>query len=481
MAQRGLPKAKIGVQFPASAFSKDFKNVKYTNDSKVYIVALVNYSMIKGDKISKEKLEVLYEKEKFSYIQLAKYFSCSKNTIAYWLRKYDIKTRTPSQSMKLFSGKKGKISKEELYRLFIDEKLTPEEIAKKYNYKFNTIVNKLGKHKILNKFSKGKMVEISKSELKRLYLNKKLTSYDIAQKFGCCQASVWKKLKQYDIKRRDSNSSCYFNIPSKRLLERLYVKERLSTWEIEKRYGFSRSTVHRHLKKYGIIMNRAESHIKYPRKDFDGNALKKAYLIGFRIGDLRVRKNWENGNTLQIDCGSTKLSQIKLIKKLFEPYAHVWTSRPNKNGKFQIQVHANLSFSFLLNKSVPGWVFKNKETFFSFFSGFTDAEGSIGIGKRKLAFYSLGNYDSELLNRIRNQLIRYNLPCNKLSISYRRGRKIFEKYYCNHDYYGLMITKKDTLLKLITLIKPYLKHEDKIHNLMLAETNILDRDEKYGK
>src|SRR3989344_8895912 len=115
-------------------------------------------------------------------------------------------------------------------------------------------------------------------------------------------------------------------IPSIKDLEKWYVDEKLSTWKIEKKYGYCRGTLHRYLKKYGLNRNLSVSHIVYPRKPFSGNLVEKAYLIGFRLGDLRVRKggHTERSETIKVDCSSTKIEQINMIKKLFSKYGRVW-------------------------------------------------------------------------------------------------------------------------------------------------------------
>ena len=140
----------------------------------------------------------------------------------------------------------------------------------------------------------------------------------------------------------------------------------------------------------------------YQKNDFSGNLREKAYLIGFRLGDLRVRKIWENSETIHVDCGSTIKEQIELIKNLFKDYGQVWISKPNKKGKVQMECYLNRTFEFLLSKKIPEDLLKDKENFFAFLAGFTDAEGTIGISKG-MAYYSVVNQNKKYLNYIRNK------------------------------------------------------------------------------
>ncbi len=321
---------------------------------------------------------------------------------------------------------------------------------------------------------------IPKVDLRNLYLNKKLTTYNIADIYNCSQGTVWKRLKEFNIKTRSSWNKV--DLPKTKLKD-LYIKNRLSTWQIEKRLKISRGTIYRKLVEYDIqIRNLAQSHIIYPRKNFDGNKTKKAYLIGFAIGDLRVRKVYKNSETIHIDCGSTKKEQIKLISDLFKPYGRVWISKPNKIGATQIECFLNNSFNFLLRKRIliDSWILKNKKYFAAFLAGFTDAEGCISITHKGLAFYSLGNYNSQLLSQIRNQLLKSGIESPKLTEGKIKGYIGKEGYANNQNYWSLRLNRKVYLLKLFALIGPYLKHFTKIRGVKKAKENIKMRNKKYG-
>ncbi len=433
--------------------------------------------------IQKEELRDLYLKEKLPLSKIAEKFGCSKNTIAYWLRKYKIKLREQSQSMKLFVNKPGiRIPKDELYDDFKNKKLRLSEIAKKYDCKICTAVNRLRKYHITHKFSNCKRVAINKKTLEGLYIKDRLTTYQIAELYVCCQATIWKMLKKYGIKRRNPyelNS----RIPSKAFLKKLYITQGMSTWGIERVHGYCRSTLHRNLRKYGMIRNRAQSHMTYPRKDFSGDLIEKAYLIGFRLGDLRVRKKWENSETIHVDCASSIKEQIELIKRLFSPYGHVWISKPNKEGNIQIECSLNLSFGFLLDYYIPKGLLRDKKQFFAFLAGFTDAEGCISINNKNQAWYSLTNQDKELLKIIRGKLINLGIDCPNLNLNSKKGapRVDGEKvYYSNKDCWMVTISKKANMYQLLVSIEPYLKHGKKVKNLKLCKANIIERNRRFG-
>jgi hypothetical protein len=320
-------------------------------------------------------------------------------------------------------------------------------------------------------------VKISSSQLNELYTNQKLNTYQIAQKLNCCQATVWKRLVRFNIKRRtpyELNS----NVPQKNKLIEYYLNKKLSTWKIEKRYGFSRGTVHRKLKEYGIgTRDLATSNIVNKRKDFSSNLIEKAYLIGFRIGDLGVRKIWPNSKTITVASGSTIKEQIELIKSLFKEYGKV-KIKTARNKKINIWVALNESFIFLLSKEIPPWIEKNEKLFLSFLAGFTDAEGNIGI-YNKQAVFQIGNYNKNILSFICNNLNKLGIVCNGPYESDTSKYFSPEGYGHSQNYFQIRVNRKDSLLKLFNLLRQYIKHKNKIKALKKAEKNIINRNIKY--
>jgi len=325
-------------------------------------------------------------------------------------------------------------------------------------------------------------ITISKKELKELYEKKKMTSYEIADFYGCCQCTVWKRLKEFGIKRLPNGRKTV--VISKTKLRDLYIRQKLSSRKIAKIYGCAYSTIDSKIRKYGFpIKTLAAAHITTHRKDFDGNKTDKAYLIGFAMGDLRARKMYPNSETINIDCGSTKQEQIDLIYKLFKPYGRVWISnKPNQNGATQIECSVNFSFDFLLKKRdlIDDWVLKNKRFFWAFVAGFSDAEGCIAISNKNSAYYSLGNYNRELLEQIRSFLCKNKVICSKLHESKTKGKICFEKYFHNQNYWQLSICRKESLFLFLNSVEPYVKHAQKQRALQQAKDNILLRNRLFG-
>jgi hypothetical protein len=323
--------------------------------------------------------------------------------------------------------------------------------------------------------------DIDCSKLEGLYLKKKYSLFKIGKILGFSSRTIEIKSKECKIPLRRPGT-----IPpviSDKTLKHLYLQKRMSSRKIAKIYKCAYSYIDMRIKSLDIPKrDLSTAHIRTRRINFSHNITEKAYLIGFKIGDLRVRKMHKNSETILIDCGSTKPNQILLIKSLFRKYGRVWISKPKKDGKTQIEVGVNESFSFLLRKYplFPTWAMKSNKTFLNILAGFVDAEGSFFILKngRRVCF-SLGNYNKLILEQInkRLQLIGFE---TKLFKGVKKGYVGKDGYSHNQDYWVLSIIRKLDIYKFAKLIIPFLKHKDRIHDVETVMKNIEFRNKKFG-
>jgi hypothetical protein len=200
-------------------------------------------------------------------------------------------------------------------------------------------------------------------------------------------------------------------------------------------------------------------------------------MIGFRIGDLHVRKENEQLGLLRIHTNTTKLAQVNLIKKVFGCYGHFYTK--NRKEVHEVSCLLDKSFSFLIPKKddIPKWILKNKNYFFSFLVGYTDAEGCIKINQGR-AKYRVGSYDKNLLKQTYNKLKELSLcPTYKLET---KARVFYGGVRKNGDFWRVSVNNKLALLKLFEFLEHHLKHASKIEDLKNAKRNILERNKKFG-
>lgn len=322
--------------------------------------------------------------------------------------------------------------------------------------------------------------DIKCRQLRKLYLDDKLSLIKIGKKLGFSARTIQIKCGECKIKLRKPGI-----IPPKisdSKIKSLYIKKRMSSRKIAKIYKCAYSYIDSRIKQLKIPRrNLSTSHITTKRNDFSGDLKEKSYLIGFRIGDLRVRKMYKNSETILVDCASTKPKQIKLIKNLFKKYGRVWISKPKQNNKVQIECGLNNSFTFLLEKfdTFPEWTLKNQNLSLSILAGFIEAEGSFYVGKDNQGGFSVGNYNKAILTQTSNLLNKNGLR-SRLFLGVKKGYTGRDGYVHSADYWILSISRKKDLYNFIKKILPFLRHEDKIKSANKVLKNITERNIKYG-
>jgi len=97
----------------------------------------------------------------------------------------------------------------------------------------------------------SKRINITEDKLKELYLDEKLSSEKIAQKFNCCKSTILKQLHQYNIPLRKAGKR-KINIPKKKIRE-LYKNKKLSIYKISKIFNTNPVTIYKRLQEYNIL------------------------------------------------------------------------------------------------------------------------------------------------------------------------------------------------------------------------------------
>jgi intein-encoded DNA endonuclease-like protein len=262
---------------------------------------------------------------------------------------------------------------------------------------------------------------------------------------------------------------------SREQLQQWYYDEGKSTLVIANLLGIEPSTVLYWMNKFDIPRrSKAEALTKTLRMDFDGSLTEKAYLIGFRLGDLHIYKlRPKSGETIRVMCASTKMSQIELIRTLFEPYGHLKVT-PQANGVTAISCYLNMSFAFLLPKqdAVESWILADDECSIAFLAGYLDAEGSFGIDANGSANLKVESYDVTILHQLHGVLVRFDVFCPPPRLIKKKGTT---KQKLNQDLWRLGVYRKVSFDRLCMLLEPFLQHEKRRQDMMLAWKNVRER------
>lgn len=322
---------------------------------------------------------------------------------------------------------------------------------------------------------------ITEVHLRKLYLKNKLSTSAIAKIYNCSHVTILNYLKKYNMPRRSKLGNRKGINIEKDMLDNLYHNEKMTQKQIANKFGYSRYGIQRWMKIYHIkSRNFSETNTKYPKFDFDGNLNYKAYLIGFRLGDLNVYKIH---NLIQVRCSTTIDAQAILINDLFKKYGnvHIWKA---KRGTLEIIVLLNQSFEFLLPKKdlIENWIINNTKCFLSFLAGYADAEGSYYLRKPyyKLSkcdwgVFEIQTYDKNIIHTIHAYLIRFGIK-STFSKSRRAGYIDKRGIKTNKDCWRITIVRKKSLWEFIKLIEDYHKHKNKIEELGKVKDNLIKRN-----
>jgi hypothetical protein len=327
----------------------------------------------------------------------------------------------------------------------------------------------------------AKRINIPENRLRDLYLNKRYSTGKIAKIFHCNHVTILNYLIRYSISRRSRlGNRKPVSIPKKVLFD-LYFNKKLTQKQIAEKFDHSRYGIQQQMNKYHLISRSLSVALtKYPKFDFSDNLVDKAYLIGFRLGDLNVFKTHE---LVQVRCSTTIGAQVKLIEELFKLYGnvHVWKA---KRGTFEIVILLNKSFNFLLPKKdqIEDWILGKKENFFAFLAGYGDAEGSYYLRKPRINFGKVGwgvfeiqTYDKKIIWTIFTTLKHYNIEAT-FTMSRHGGYVDRRGVRTNKDCWRVAINKKQSLWNFIKIIELYHRHANKILSLKSVKDNLLRRN-----
>lgn len=224
-----------------------------------------------------------------------------------------------------------------------------------------------------------------------------------------------------------------------------YEEQRKSVREIAILLGIEYRSVIYWMKKFDVARRcKSEALTKTWRADFSGKPEEKAYLIGFRLGDLHVSKTKPgNGETIRVLCASSKMEQIELIRQLFEPYGYVKIT-PMMNGLTSISCYLNKSFTFLLPKQdrIEEWILSDKSLCMSFLAGYVDAEGCFAIDQNGTGNLKIESYDVGILSQLYEILKRSSVICPPPSLI---KKKDSYKQKLSKDLWRLGIYRKSSI------------------------------------
>lgn len=164
--------------------------------------------------ITKEKLSKMYIVDLMSTKKIASYFNVAPRTIFARLKEYGIPLKTASEARIEVH-----ISKEELEKLYIQDGMTMKEIGKLYGITDSTVLYKMRRYNIPSRSkSESHRSLIPKKELERLYITENKTIREIVDFFGFSKDTIISRMREYGIQSR-IGSPPKINVTTKEKLE----------------------------------------------------------------------------------------------------------------------------------------------------------------------------------------------------------------------------------------------------------------------
>lgn len=154
---------------------------------------------------------------------------------------------------------------EELLRQkYWDEGMSGPEIADEWGCATRTITEWRHKHGIETKPQNYGEPWTDEETLRELYVEKRMSTYEIAEKFDVHDKTIGNALEENGIQARSTGSGLEPNQPwhDKERVRRLYVEEKLTAEEIGERLGCSKSTILHQLSEFGIPRRHTHPHFK---------------------------------------------------------------------------------------------------------------------------------------------------------------------------------------------------------------------------
>jgi hypothetical protein len=244
--------------------------------------------------------------------------------------------------------------------------------------------------------------------------------------------------------------------------------------QIAFRLGCDPVTVRKKLFELGLApRSYSEANRLYPRRDFAGDYCTRAYLIGFRLGDLHITTFGSADSTVVVNCSTTKQEQLDLIAGLFAPYGHVHIGRAGLKGCRNITVYLNNTFSFLVPKedAVPPWVQDSASCSISFAAGYIDAEGSFFLTGAEARF-AISSYDRNIIHWLYDWLNRVDVQCRPPYLAGRTGAMRPNGSMYKKDVWTVTVNRKRSLLKVTVLLEPHLRHAKRSSDLQRVKANV---------
>jgi len=267
-----------------------------------------------------------------------------------------------------------------------------------------------------------------KEDLRRLYVDEKLSAMKIARVYELdkryaspktAESTILYHLKRLGIVRRDAAEHVRKVTPA---MVDEWVTRYQSGESVEKIAGESVSpgSLFLHLHKRGLqLRDKAEAVVKaltkHPKRPFDGTDEDMAYIVGFAKGDLWATTH---GRAVRVKTATTHPKMTELVRTLFASHGAIYEYPriADLTGyEWSIDCDLDKTYDFLLrvDELIPK-ILADDRLFWFFLAGFFDAEGTIFYhrkGEYGAFELTITNLNDQLLKQIASRLSGFGIFC----------------------------------------------------------------------
>jgi biotin operon repressor len=335
-----------------------------------------------------------------------------------------------------------------LKRLYYDEGLSQCQIAGRLGCSDDTVNRRMREYGFAALVRHSKRIGIPRAVLERLYNDEGLPIPQVAQRLGCSEATVWRRMRDCGIAARSPGTYCRLDIP-RELLERPYHEEGIAQAEIAERLECSVTAVSQHIATHGVEA--------CPCGPIAGGAAPEdktwrwtpelAYAVGLIATDGNLPR--QNGNDVIFVSTDRELHDV--YQRCLGVSVPI-TEGPRRGGRkivYTTTINSPRLRSLLeeiglapANGKTLGLLAVPDEFFRDFFRGCIDGDGSvmllkfehhrylsIALSSASKAFVGWIRATVMHLVGIRGRLYRVRQGVWRLDYAYRNGKQIAEWMY----------------------------------------------------
>lgn len=304
-----------------------------------------------------------------------------------------------------------------------------------------------------------------------MYCDQGLSLGEIARSIGTSKSHVHYYMAKFGIERRPWTGLAPKRDPG--LIVNLYRDQSKTLEEISTLLGISKSTARKHTARQ--IQLRPRSIPRYPRNPFSGDEIERAYLLGYRAGDVNAFQ--DSALTVTARVSTTHRSMLEMFQSSFSNYGRCMMvpRRVFLTGyDWQIFAYLDNSFRFLIPR--PLGPPSESALLYVFTAGFSDSDGCWSVWERlrRTAFsfdITSKNYSLLVVLALALKKEGYHphvyLSRKKGTVKVVKGREGTRLITLTEDTWTVVIRRRIEVKRLARDVLPYSRHPEKIAKMKL--------------